>query len=250
MNKSESFEKLIGIFKRLRDPVTGCPWDIKQTHQSLTEHAIEETYELVDAIKNEPTKIREELGDLLLQVMLHAQIADDNKDFNIYDVIETLSTKLIERHPHVFGDTKVKDAEEVKKNWQQLKSAKNQEGILAGIPKAAPGLIKSELIGKKVASVNFDWNTPEEILIKVREEIAEIETARNNEERAEEIGDLLFTIAQYCRKLGISSEESTQNACKKFTTRFEWIEKQSGDKIWQHSRAEMERLWLEAKKHV
>ena len=248
-DKAKSFEQLVDIFKQLRDPEKGCPWDIKQTHESLTEHLIEESYELLDAINsNDVAAIREELGDVLLQVMLHSQIADDDSNFNVYDVIKELSDKLVERHPHVFGDLEIETAEDVKKNWDQIKNDKRKTGRLSGVPKAAPALLKAEIIGKKVANANFDWEEVDDIKAKVKEELEEfLDTDAGSAEQTEEFGDLLFTLAQLARRTDISSEAALQAACKKFTKRYEHMESSAGSDLAGHSKDELAQLWENAK---
>ncbi len=244
----QKFTELVEIFKRLRDPEKGCPWDIKQTHESLVQYLIEESYELKDAIQNQPDKIQEELGDLLLQVMLHSQIASDEGRFSVYEVISTLSEKLIERHPHVFGELVVKDAEEVKKNWDKIKTDKNKTSRLAGIPKSAPALFQAELIGKKVAAANFDWEVVSEIKVKIKEELLEfLESEPGSAHEFEEFGDLLFTLAQYSRKLKFSAEDSLLAACTKFTKRFQAMELIAGQDLSELPKAELEKLWSKVK---
>ncbi len=244
----QKFTELVEIFKRLRDPEKGCPWDIKQTHESLVQYLIEESYELKDAIQNHPEKIQEELGDLLLQVMLHSQIADDQGRFSVYGVITTLSEKLIERHPHVFGELVVTDAEEVKKNWDKIKTEKNKTSRLAGIPKSAPALFQAELIGKKVAAANFDWNEISEIKAKIKEELIEfLDSKEGSAHEAEEFGDLLFTLAQYSRKLNLSAEDCLVDACNKFTKRFQAMEVMAGQDLSELAKADLEKLWSKVK---
>lgn len=244
---NEAFEKLVDIFKALRHPETGCPWDIKQTHQTLVHHLIEECYELADAIENEPEKLQEELGDVLLQVMLHSQIAADEDNFNIYDVIKTLSEKLIIRHPHVFGDAEVKNAEEVKKNWDKIKRDNKKTGVLDGVPKSAPALFRAETIGKKVAAVNFDWETGEDIKEKIKEELQEFLEADTTRHKEEELGDLLFTLSQYARKMGFSSETALQKANQKFTGRFKKMEAVAGCDLSEVGKEDLEKLWKKSK---
>lgn len=248
MKKSRSFEDLVELFKRLRDPVTGCPWDIKQNNSTIRHHLIEEAYELIEAIEEDNGKIKEELGDILLQVMFHSQIAYDDKKFDIYDVIETLSTKLIERHPHVFGGEKLATAEAVRSNWEISKAKKNN-GALGGIPKTAPALSRAEALGTKAAGASgFDWQTPAAALEKVIEELAEVKAAQP-QELEEEIGDMLFAIAQYARKLKISPELALQKACNKFTTRYTEMEKLAGKPLSELKLEQQEELWKITKKN-
>ena len=247
MTKKYDFNDLVEVFKALRNPESGCPWDLKQTHKSITKHLIEETYELVDAIENNPEKIKEELGDVLLQVMLHSQIASDEKNFCIKDVIQNLCEKLIERHPHVFSNITVKDTDEVLKNWEIIKKSKNKQTLLAGVPKSLPALLKTDIIGKKVVSVGFDWDSKDEIKAKIKEELDEfLEEQRNSKKSEEEFGDLLFTIVQLGRKSGYDLEKTLQDACDKFIKRFDYIENEIGS-FENVSREKLEELWKKAK---
>lgn len=251
------FEKLVWVFKELRDPVRGCPWDLEQSHQSLKPYLIEEAYEFLDAIDRAPDKMPEELGDVLLQVMLHAQLGADEKRFTISDVISQLHHKLVKRHPHVFGDKAVKDSAEVLKNWEQIKAEdrKDKESILDGIPKGLPALLKAHRIGAKVGRVGFDWSEDitqaiPEIIKKVEEELAEVKAAivsNDKKSLTEELGDLLFCIAQLGRRLAIDSEDSLQQACRKFTERFAWMEQNTTKLLNQCTSAELEALWQRAK---
>lgn len=227
-----SFEKLADVIKALRHPETGCPWDREQTHESLKPYLVEESYELLDAVDGaDPKKISEELGDVLLQVMLHAQIGADQGTFSIEEVVQGLTKKLIDRHPHVFGDAKAATAEDVRKQWEKGKRTKEARNrILSGVPKALPALAKAQLIGEKVSAVHFDWPNAEEVLTKVQEEWDELLVeAHSNEPGAEqrceeELGDLLFSLAQYARKRGLQAEQVLQKGCKKFTERFDKLE--------------------------
>lgn len=246
----ESFAALADIIKKLRDPETGCPWDKEQTHLSLKKYALEEVYEVLDSIDNNPEKLPEELGDLLLQIMLHSQIGADEKRFSIVDVVEGLSAKLIKRHPHIFGEVKVKDSGEVLKNWEQIKKEERGEkkGVLSGIPQAMPSLLRAHRIGEKVGRVGFDWPTAAEIKEKAAEELQEYLQARDAASRHEELGDLLFTLAQLARKEGFDAEELLQAANKKFIGRFEKLEsKFDGELEKQDSRA-LNDAWNEIKK--
>lgn len=248
------FNRLKAIIAKLRDPNGGCPWDLKQTHQSLKPYLIEESYEVLDAIDNHPDQLAGELGDILLQVMLHSQIASDEKRFTVETVIDHLTTKLVARHPHVFGDTAVKDAEEVLKNWEQIKSKekKPEEGVLSGVPRALPALLRAQRIGEKVSRVGFDWPTVEEVKEKVVEELNEflaVDPKTNPAHSAEEFGDLLFSLAQLGRLMKLDVEAIATAANDKFTRRFEQLEKRAGKKLDGSSftREELERLWMEVK---
>jgi tetrapyrrole methylase family protein/MazG family protein len=247
----ELFEELVQIFKKLRDPNGGCPWDLKQTHSSLKPYLIEESYETIDAIESAPEKLPEELGDVLLQVMLHSQIGADDKRFSISDVITILSEKMIKRHPHVFGTLEVKDSEGVLKNWEKIKQAdrKDTEGILDGVPKSMPALLRSHRIGEKVARVNFDWDTAENIKEKVHEELTEFLQASPNDRahQEEEFGDLLFTLAQLARKMSFNSEDLLQRANQKFINRFKKVAALAGADQANWQRDKLEELWEQVK---
>lgn len=247
----ELFEDLVGIFKRLRDPQNGCPWDLKQTHSSLKPYLIEESYEVLDAIDSAPAKLPEELGDVLLQVLLHSQIGADEQRFSIEDVLEHLADKLITRHPHIFGSTQIDSAEGVAQNWERIKQAgqATPESVLAGVPRSLPALLRSHRIGEKVARVAFDWVTAEDIKEKVREELEEFLEASPDDlaHQEEEFGDLLFTIAQLARKLSFNSEELLQRANQKFIERFQKVEKLAGPDSASWKREELEALWFKVK---
>jgi len=250
----ELFEELVSIVAQLRDPKSGCPWDLQQTHQSLKPYLIEECYEAVDAIKNAPDKLHEELGDVLLQVVLHAQLAKEAGDFEISRVIECISNKLINRHPHVFADTKVKGTDDVLRNWEEIKRQENKPdvGMLESIPKSLPALHRAQRIGEKVARVGFDWDTPEEVASKVSEEVNEfLESSRQGaQERLhceEEFGDLLFTVVQLARKMGFNAEDLLNRANSKFSRRFGEMERLAGRPLKDLARDDLEKLWQEVK---
>ena len=248
----KQFTELVELFQQLRDPKTGCPWDIKQTHESLKPFLIEESYELLDAINaKDSTHICEELGDVLLQVILHSQIAADNNNFSIKEVIEGLKEKIITRHPHIFGEVEVTSAEQVKENWNKIKNKdKKKQSVLDNIPKANPALLKAHEMGLKVATVNFDWNKAEDVFSKVKEEILELESAikeKNQSNIEEELGDLLFSIAQLSRKLKINPEISLQKSCSKFENRFKKLESIAGKTLDTLSQDELEKLWQQVK---
>lgn len=247
----ELFDELVQIFRKLRDPNGGCPWDLKQTHSSLKPYLIEESYETIDAIESAPEKLPEELGDVLLQVMLHSQIGTDEKTFSISDVITILSDKMVKRHPHVFGTLEVKDSEGVLKNWEKIKQAdrKDTEGILDGVPKSMPALLRSHRIGEKVARVNFDWDTAENIKEKVQEELTEFlqASATDRAHQEEEFGDLLFTLAQLARKMSFNSEDLLQRANQKFINRFKKVEALAGADQANWQRDNLEKLWEQVK---
>lgn len=242
-----NFTDLIDIFAKLRDPEHGCPWDLKQTHQSLCKYLIEETYELIDAAENNSPKLAEETGDLLLQVMLHSQIAKDQGNFDIQEVINILADKMITRHPHIFGDASVSDADEVKANWDQIKRKQNKTGVLDGVPKAAPSLLESELIGRKTETANFDWDCAADVKNKIAEEVQEFLDAPNPENQAEEFGDLLFSLVQYARKLDYSAETLLKQANQKFRKRFAELEKKVDGDIRDQQQEDLQKIWQEIK---
>ncbi len=252
MNQNSSlFAELCRIIARLRDPQTGCPWDIKQTHTSLKPYLLEEAYETLEAIDlAEPSKLKEELGDILLQVLLHSQIASDNKEFTISDVITVLSKKMIDRHPHVFGDAKADTAEDVTRNWQKSKKKEASQSSLGDIPRSLPALAKAELIGKRVATVGFDWESAAAVKLKVAEELNEFLEAEQSGDPAaclDEFGDLLFSLTQLARWNNISAEAALQQGCAKFNRRFEAMEKLAGGSLDGKSKAELEDLWQQVK---
>jgi len=250
----EGFKRLRDIIAQLRDPNGGCPWDLKQTHHSLKPYMIEESYEVLDAIDNHPENLAGELGDVLLQVMLHSQIASDEGRFNVQTVIEHLINKLIVRHPHVFGDTSVADADEVLKNWEQIKAQdkKADEGILSGVPRGMPALLRAQRIGEKVGRVGFDWDSVEEVKAKVSEELNEflaVDPKLDPQHSAEEFGDLLFALSQLGRFMKLDVEAVANAANDKFTRRFESLERKAGKKLdgKSFSRDDLEKLWIAVK---
>ena len=254
-NNPDSFAALKEIIAKLRGP-DGCPWDKKQTHASLRPFLVEESYEVLQALdEGAPEKLRAELGDLLLQIMLHAQIAAEAGQFNIDDVVQGISSKLIHRHPHVFGGRKVKDAEEVKLNWEALKQEEREEGesILAGMPEQMPALAYSQSMQRRVAGVGFDWEKVEEIIDKLAEEVGEIKQASNQQEKANEFGDLLFTLANIARRLDIDLEMALRSANQRFYRRFTFMEeicRQRGLNLAGLSLDQQNALWEEAKQSL
>lgn len=249
------FAKLREIIAKLRGP-EGCPWDRKQTHASLKPYLIEECYEVLQALdEGAPQKLCEELGDLLLQIMLHAQIATEAGQFSIDDVIRGISNKLIHRHPHVFGGQKIQDAGEVELNWEVLKQEEREEGesLLAGVPEQMPALAYSQSIQRRVAGVGFDWEKVEEIIDKLAEEVAEIKQAPDQQERAREFGDLLFTLANVARRLDIDLEMALRSANQRFCRRFAYMEeacRNRGVSFGSLSFDEQNVLWEEAKRAI
>jgi tetrapyrrole methylase family protein/MazG family protein len=256
----EALDRLIGIMDTLRGP-GGCPWDMEQDHKSIMKCLIEEAYELADAIEEEDTvDIKEELGDVFMQVVFHSAIAKDNKLFTLDEVINELCDKLIYRHPHVFGDAQLRDSEEVIKNWERLKrkehTKKHRESILSGIPNTLPALLNALKIQSVVSRVGFDWENPEDVLGKIKEEIQEVEEAiegKNKDQMEDEIGDLFFSVVNLARLLKIDPEAALRRTNKKFSRRFYEIEKVAGEKNIRLSEmplAEKDWIWEAAKKKI
>ncbi len=256
--KDELFKSLVEVIATLRGE-NGCPWDREQTHTSLKSTLIEETYETVEAIDSaEPNKLKEELGDLLLNIMLQAQIAAENRDFDIYDVIDTLTEKLIRRHPHVFGDVNVENSDDVVKNWEAIKKEEagneDRESILDGIPIALPSLLRGQKIQKRAARVGFDWDDIQDVISKVDEELAEVKESlkKNNQAEIEmEIGDLLFAVVNLCRFVELQAEETLRKSNRKFIQRFKRMEKilkKQGKDISEQSLTTLDEIWEEVKK--
>ena len=256
--KKELFESLVDVIATLRGE-NGCPWDREQTHSSLKSTLIEETYETVEAIDSgDSNHLKEELGDLLLNIMLQAQIADESENFDIYDVIESLTEKLIRRHPHVFGNVDVESADEVVKNWESIKSQEegyeDRESVLDGIPVALPALLRGQKIQKRAARVGFDWDNISDVINKVEEELKEVNDSLKNDGQDEiemEIGDLLFAVVNLCRFVDLQAEESLRKANRKFVRRFKRMETElntQGKNISDQSLEELDKLWDEIKK--
>jgi MazG family protein len=251
------FHTLLNIINRLRDPITGCPWDIKQTRETLVPNFIEELYEAVEAIEaKDSDDLKEELGDLLLHIVFQAQISAEEGLWDIGDVLEAINNKLIRRHPHVFGNGNASDADEVKMNWERIKKREKTErkSVLDGIPIALPALIQAQRTQEKAASVGFDWPDTKPILDKLeeeREELYEALAIGDNDLIKEELGDMIFTLVNLARKLHIDSEAALKDCTRKFTRRFHSIEahyKDSGEDINEASLEELDFHWEEAKK--
>lgn len=253
--------KIIEVIRKLRDPKDGCPWDLKQTHESLLKYLVEESYEYIHAVEeNDPEKMQEELGDVFLQVLLNAQIAEDNGLFNLEDVAKTLSEKMIRRHPHVFKDKSLATtSEEVLKNWDEIKKKeKENKPFFTDEDLALPALMSAQKIGKKSGKVNFDWDTVEQVFDKVLEEVEEVKVElkdkeKNREKVFEEIGDLLFSVTQLARHMGFEAEDCLRFANKKFVSRFQVLEKliQEDEKdIQVLNIPELEAYWQRAKKEL
>ncbi len=245
-----TFEDLLKVMEELREK---CPWDRKQTHKSLKKYLIEEAYEVLDAIDSkDDEKLKEELGDLLLQPVFHAQIAKERGSFDIKDVIDTLVEKLIERHPHVFGDA---DAEEVLKNWDRKKKEK-RESIFDGIPKHLPALMRSQKLQDRASQVGFDFTDISQVFEKIEEEIAELKESLEENDRENirhEIGDILTAVVELARFVGVDAETALQEANDRFVRRFGYIEKKAkemGKDLEEMSLEEMDKLWEEGKRKL
>ncbi|HEY9220206.1 MAG TPA: nucleoside triphosphate pyrophosphohydrolase [Lutibacter sp.] len=248
----QAFGRLLDIMDELR---LKCPWDKKQTFESLRHLTIEETYELGDAIlDNDLQEIKKELGDLMLHLVFYAKIGSETGDFDIADVANSISEKLIHRHPHIYGDVVVKDDEEVKQNWEKLKLQEGKSSVLEGVPKALPAMVKASRIQEKVAGVGFDWEKPEQVWEKVQEELQELnaELVKGNTDAIEsEFGDVLFSLINYARFININPENSLERTNKKFIGRFQFLEneaKKINKSLHEMSLAEMDVFWNEAKK--
>ncbi len=253
--KLDQFATLVDIIARLRAP-DGCPWDRKQTHASLRENLLEECYEVLHTLdEGDSGKLGEELGDLLMQIVFHSQIAAEAGEFEMGDVIKSINTKLIHRHPHVFGAKKVASAEEVTYNWHVLKQEEREtdNSMLESVPRQMPSLAYSQEIQHRVAQVGFDWEDDEGVIDKLVEEVREYKQADSQEEKEQEFGDLLFTLGNIARRQGIDLEAALRQANQRFYRRFTCMEelcRQRGVNIGEMSFDEQNALWEEAKKKV
>ena len=246
-----AIDRLLTIMDELR---LKCPWDKKQTLESLRHLTIEETYELGDAIlDNDFEEIKKELGDLLLHIFFYAKIGSETNDFDIADVAESISEKLIHRHPHIYGDVEVKNEEEVKQNWEKLKLKEGKKSVLEGVPKSLPAMVKANRIQDKVAGVGFDWEHPEQIWEKVQEELSELnsEIKNDNSDAIEsEFGDVLFSMINYARFIKVNPENALERTNKKFIKRFQFLEeaaKKEGKELSDMSLTEMDIHWENSK---
>lgn len=245
-----SFQEFVGIVKRLRKE---CPWDREQTNDSIKANTIEEAYEVVEAIDNKNyEELKKELGDLLLHVVFHSTIAEEENHFKLDEVITSIQEKLIRRHPHVFGNTEVTDAEHVKKNWEKIKLKEGRKSVVDGVPVSLPALQKAHRLQEKASKVGFDWENKEDVWKKVEEELLEIKDAGDNlEELEKEFGDLLFSLVNYSRFLGINPENALRRTNEKFVKRFKYVEeeiKKSGRKLSESDLKEMDKFWNQSKK--
>jgi XTP/dITP diphosphohydrolase len=248
----KAFSRLLDIMDDLREE---CPWDKKQTFESLRHLTIEEVYELGDSILDKDmSEIKKELGDVLLHIVFYAKIGSETNDFDIADVCNTICDKLINRHPHVYGDVKVKDEEEVKKNWEQIKLKEGNKSVLQGVPNSLPSLVKANRIQEKVAGVGFDWEEPHQVYAKFEEELDElkVEVDKGDEDKMEsEFGDVFFSLVNYARFLNINPENALERTNKKFIKRFKYLEdkaKELNKSLKEMSLSEMDVYWEEAKR--
>ncbi|CAM3664388.1 nucleoside triphosphate pyrophosphohydrolase [Flavobacterium gelidilacus] len=251
-NQLAAFNRLLDIMDELREK---CPWDKKQTLESLRHLTIEETYELGDAIlDNDLPEIKKELGDLLLHIVFYSKIGSETNDFDIADVANSICDKLIDRHPHIYGDVVVEDEEEVKRNWEKLKLKEGRKSVLEGVPKSLPALVKASRIQDKVKGVGFDWEESHQVWDKVQEELNElqVEVESGNQDKMEaEFGDVLFSMINYARFLKINPEDALERTNKKFMKRFMYLESKAGElgkNLSDMSLSEMDVFWEEAKK--
>lgn len=248
----EAFNRLLDIMDELREK---CPWDKKQTLESLRHLTIEETYELADAIlENDLHEVKNELGDVLLHLIFYAKIGSEKKAFDIGDVANAISEKLIARHPHIYGDVEVNNEEEVKQNWEKLKLKEGKNSVLEGVPKSLPALVKANRIQDKVSGVGFDWEEPHQVWDKVQEELSELneEIKKGKKETIEsEFGDVLFSMINYARFINVNPENALEKTNKKFINRFQYLEKaakKEGKELTEMSLSEMDVYWELSKK--
>lgn len=250
--KLKQFERLLTIMDELREQ---CPWDKKQTLQSLRHLTIEECYELADAILDDDLpEIKAELGDIILHIVFYAKIGNEKGSFDIADVIDGVCEKLIQRHPHIYGDVKVADEEEVKRNWEQLKLKDGRKSVLEGVPKSLPAMVKATRIQDKARGVGFDWDNREQVWNKVQEELGEfkeeVDSGRSEQKIEQEFGDVLFSMINYARFIGVDPESALERTNKKFIARFQFMEegvKADKKKMSEMTLEEMDEFWDKAK---
>jgi XTP/dITP diphosphohydrolase len=252
ISQLKAFERLLIIMDELREQ---CPWDKKQTLQTLRHLTIEEVYELGDAIlDNDLDEVKKELGDVLLHIVFYSKIGSESNSFDIADVCNSICDKLIERHPHIYSDVVVENEEDVKRNWEQLKLKEGKKSVLEGVPKSLPAMVKANRIQDKVAGVGFDWEEPHQVFEKVEEELSELQTEINtgNQEKIEsEFGDVLFSMINYARFLKVDPESALERTNKKFIKRFQYLEQKSKElnkPLSEMTLSEMDIYWEEAKK--
>ena len=252
MNKIAPFDRLLNIMDELRKK---CPWDQKQTMESLTHLTIEETYELVDSILDKDmSEVKGELGDLLLHIVFYSKIASETNDFDINDVINSICDKLIQRHPHVYGNQIIKNEEDVKRNWEKIKLKSGKKSVLQGVPKSLPAMVKATRIQEKVKGVGFDWDNKEQVFEKVKEEFSElhleIKRTDNQEKIEKEFGDVLFSMINYARFIGVDPETALERTNKKFISRFNYLEqevKKNKLDLMKMTLEEMDLIWDKSK---
>lgn len=250
-NKLKAFERLLIIMDELR---AQCPWDKKQTIESLRHLTIEETYELADAILDEDMQdIKEEIGDIMLHMVFYAKIASETNDFDIADALNSVCDKLVERHPHIYGDTVAETEEEVKKNWEKIKLKSGKKSVLGGVPKSLPALVKASRIQEKARGIGFDWDNKDQVWEKVIEEINELKVEIDNKSQKieDEFGDVLFSLINYARFIGVNPENALEKTNRKFIKRFQFLESESkndGKELSEMSLEEMDEYWEKAKK--
>jgi XTP/dITP diphosphohydrolase len=243
--KLKAFERLLNIMDDLREK---CPWDRKQTLESLRNLTIEETYELADAILNEDLdEIKEEIGDLMLHMVFYAKIADEKGEWDIADALNAVCEKLIHRHPHIYGDVKVNNEEDVKQNWEKLKLKEGKKSVLSGVPLSLPAMVKAYRMQEKTKQVGFEWENSGQVWEKVEEEIQEFKAAKTFKEKEDEFGDVLFSLINYARFEGIDPETALEKVNRKFKQRFEYIESHANKSLESMTLEEMDVLWNEAK---
>lgn len=251
---SDSFLALVKIMDELREQ---CPWDKKQTIQTLRPLTIEETYELADAITDNDWKgVKEELGDIMLHLLFYAKIGSEQQQFTLQEVLEGISAKLIHRHPHIYGDVKVQDEEDVKRNWEKLKMKEGKKSVLGGVPTSLPAIVKATRIQEKAKQVGFEWDNKEDVWKKVQEEMEELQEAiqtKTQEDVEEEFGDVLFSLANYARFLLVDAEGALEKTNKKFIRRFQEMESialASGKELTTMSLDEMDQIWNQVKQQM
>ena len=250
--KLEAFERLLIIMDELREQ---CPWDRKQTFQTLRNLTIEETYELADAILEDDTQgIKEEVGDLLLHMVFYSKIGEEKGAFDIADALNGICDKLIKRHPHIYGDVKVENEEDVKQNWEKLKLREGKKSVLEGVPNSLPAMVKAYRMQEKTKQVGFEWENSEQVWDKVEEEMGEFKEAMvegmSAEEKEKEFGDVLFSLINYARFEGIDPETALEKVNQKFKKRFEYIEEHAPKSLEEMSLEEMDALWNQAKEEL
>ncbi len=250
----KEFDRLVSIMDRLRRP-DGCPWDRKQTHQSLRQYLLEETYEVLEALDEQDfPALKEELGDLLLQIVFHAQLAKEEGQFTIEDVVNAISDKLVRRHPNVFGEVKIETAEEQSRNWELLKKKEGRTSAIEGVPKELSALLRAWRIQQKAAQVGFDWDNTDDVWAKVEEELSELREAvasRNRDKIEDEFGDVLFALVNLSRFLKVNPEDALRRTVNKFIRRFQQVEstlKERGKSPEDSNLEEMDAIWNDIKK--